>query len=111
MHGHEDKEQPANRPPSKLLMAERPVSLPLSTQHPALSTQNSLPLVEEWFPCSDPWIVLQALAWLPRAICCDSALAQPGLGRFSFLSADLYEWLWSRGRQAFLSDESGDLES
>jgi para-aminobenzoate synthetase component 1 len=40
----------------------------------------------------------------------DSALAHPSLGRFSFLSADPFEWLWSRGRRTFLTSHSLPLE-
>src|SRR5439155_14409608 len=33
----------------------------------------------------------------------DSALADPTLGRYSFLTADPFDWLWSRGRRVWLA--------
>jgi para-aminobenzoate synthetase component 1 len=40
----------------------------------------------------------------------DSAQAHPGLGRYSFITADPFEWLWSRGRRTFLSTQDRPIE-
>jgi para-aminobenzoate synthetase component 1 len=67
-------------------------------------------LVEELVPAPDPWDVLRRLAGLPRALFLDSALVHPTLGRYSFVTAGPFEWLWSRGRRTFLSSRSQPLE-
>jgi para-aminobenzoate synthetase component 1 len=46
---------------------------------------------------------------LPHPLFLDSALAHPGLGRYSFITADPFEWLWSRGRRTFLSTQERPL--
>jgi para-aminobenzoate synthetase component 1 len=62
---------------------------------------TAVPLVEELDPGLRPAQVFQHLAGLPRLLFLDSALSHPSLGRYSFLSADPYDFLWSRGRQVF----------
>jgi para-aminobenzoate synthetase component 1 len=66
-------------------------------------------LVEELVPAPDPWDVLQRLAGLPRPLFLDSALAHPLLGRYSFVAADPFEWLSSRGRHTYLTSHSGPV--
>jgi para-aminobenzoate synthetase component 1 len=58
-----------------------------------------LPLVEELTPALEAWQVFQRLAHLPHPLFLDSALAQPQLGRYSFVTADPFDWLCSRGRR------------
>jgi para-aminobenzoate synthetase component 1 len=48
---------------------------------------------------------LQRLAALPHVIFFDSALRHPTLGRYSFLTADPFEWLQARGSGTSVSTE------
>jgi len=59
--------------------------------------------VEELAPTPDPWEVFQSLARLPHALFLDSALRHPNLGRYSFVTADPFAWLWSKGQQVHVS--------
>jgi para-aminobenzoate synthetase component I len=68
-------------------------------------------LVEELTPAPDAWTAFQCLARLPHVLWLDSALPHPSLGRFSFLAADPFDWLWARGRQVHVSGQSRPLES
>lgn len=54
--------------------------------------------------------MFQHLVGLPRPLFLDSALAHPSLGRYSFLSADPAEWLWSRGLRTIWSGTKYILE-
>jgi para-aminobenzoate synthetase component I len=56
-----------------------------------------LPLVQELLPAPDPWQVCRRLAGLPRLLFLDSAASHPTLGRYSFVTADPFAWLRSRG--------------
>jgi para-aminobenzoate synthetase component 1 len=47
---------------------------------------------------------------LPYPLALDSALVQPSLGRYSFLSAEPFEWLQARGSRLILSGRSQPLE-
>jgi para-aminobenzoate synthetase component 1 len=62
-------------------------------------------LVEELSPAPDPWDAFCRLAALPYPLFLDSTLAHPELGRYSFLTANPFEWLWSRDRMTFVSGE------
>jgi para-aminobenzoate synthetase component 1 len=53
-------------------------------------------LVEELTPAPDAWEVCRRLAGLPHLLFLDSAGRYPGLGCFSFVSADPFAWLQSR---------------
>jgi para-aminobenzoate synthetase component 1 len=64
---------------------------------------DAAPVVEELAPVPSSWEVFQRLAGLPHAVFFDSALAHPSLGRFSFVTADPFDWLWSRGRRTYLA--------
>jgi para-aminobenzoate synthetase component 1 len=58
-----------------------------------------IPLVEELTPAPDPWEVCRRLSPLPRLLFLDSASVLPGLGRYSFVTADPFARLESyRGR-------------
>src|SRR5215467_9418978 len=54
------------------------------------------PLVEELLSW-DPLWVCQRLAHLPGLLFLDSAASHPGFGRYSFVTADPFLWLESRG--------------
>jgi len=69
------------------------------------------PLVEELAPIPDAWEVFRSLARLPHALFLDSALRHPSLGRYSFLTADPFAWLWSKGQQVCVSGLRRPLES
>lgn len=64
---------------------------------PACPTQ-----VEELTPVLDPGRVLQRLAAWPHVLFLDSALAHPELGRYSFVTADPFEWIRARGQQVIV---------
>jgi para-aminobenzoate synthetase component 1 len=55
------------------------------------------PLVEELAPAPDPWDVCRRLAGLPRLLFLDSGGGHGVLGRFSFVAADPFHWLQTRG--------------
>ncbi|HEY7310320.1 MAG TPA: anthranilate synthase component I family protein, partial [Gemmataceae bacterium] len=54
------------------------------------------PFVEELTPSLDPWQTARRLAHLPHLLCLESAFANPKLGRYSFVTADPFDWLRSR---------------
>jgi para-aminobenzoate synthetase component 1 len=56
-------------------------------------------IVEELPPALKPWNACRRLAHLPHLLFLDSASAHPTLGRYSFVTADPFAWLWSRGRR------------
>ena len=62
------------------------------------ASHYSLPYVEELTPVPEPEELVQHLVGLPHLLFLDSALRHSTLGRYSFLTADPFEWLWSRGR-------------
>jgi para-aminobenzoate synthetase component 1 len=72
-------------------------------EHLAHAPTTASPLVEELTPAPHPWEVLERLADLPHLLFLDSALEHPTLGRYSFLTADPFEWLWSRGPRTWVS--------
>jgi para-aminobenzoate synthetase component 1 len=61
-----------------------------------------VPLVEELSPLPDAWRAFQQVAHLPHPLFLDSALDDPHLGRYSFVTADPFDWLWSRGRCTYV---------
>jgi len=68
----------------------------LSLQH---SDRRVAPVVvEELAPGADAWEMCRRLARLPHLLFFDSASRHPGLGRYSFLTADPFDWLLARGR-------------
>jgi para-aminobenzoate synthetase component 1 len=70
---------------------------------------SSLPLVEELGPGLDAAAAFRRLAGLPRLLFLDSALTHPTLGRYSFLTADPYQWIWSRGWRTVLGGSRARL--
>src|SRR5258708_2381058 len=74
---------------------------------PSFSKTSSLPQVEELSPAPEPAQAFESLAGLPHLLFLDSALPQPNLGRYSFLTGDPFEWIWSRGRHTHVSNEPG----
>jgi para-aminobenzoate synthetase component I len=55
------------------------------------------PLVEELQLAMPAWEACRRLAALPNVLFLDSAGEHPGLGRYSFVTADPFDWLWSKG--------------
>src|SRR6266478_2667770 len=64
------------------------------------------PLVQEISPAPDPAEAFERFATLPHVLFLDSAQHSRLLGRYSFLTADPFEWIISRGRQTFVSGEA-----
>src|SRR3954452_4329048 len=56
-----------------------------------------VPFVEELLPAPDPWDAFLRLAGLRHVLFLDSSLPDAVLGRYSFLTADPFDWLCSRG--------------
>src|SRR5262245_35893326 len=79
-------------------------------QHRAADPSTAA-LVEEVPPSLQPWDVFQRLAGLRHALFLDSALAHPTLGRYSFLTADPFEWLWARAGRVVASALPHPLEA
>jgi para-aminobenzoate synthetase component 1 len=69
----------------------------------ATVAESAVPLVEELVPAPEPWEACRRLAHLPHLLFLDSADRQPALGRYSFVTADPFAWLWSRGREVGLA--------
>jgi para-aminobenzoate synthetase component 1 len=70
-----------------------------------------IPLVEELTPWLDPWDVCRRFTDLPHLLFLDSALPHSTLGRYSFIAADPFHSMWSRGRQivdGILGPRQGD---
>lgn len=61
------------------------------------------PLVEELHPTPDPWDVAQRLAGLSHLLFLDSALAHATLGRYSFITADPFQWIRARANRVVSS--------
>jgi para-aminobenzoate synthetase component 1 len=66
------------------------------------------PLVEELTPWFDPWNVGRRLASRAHLLFLDSADADPSLGRYSFVTADPFDWLCVR-RGRIVDDAGGHL--
>jgi para-aminobenzoate synthetase component 1 len=77
---------------------------------PPTSTAPVPALVEEPFPVPEPWDAFRQIAGWPHALFLDSTLAGPELGRYSFLTADPFEWLWARGCRVVVSGEDRPRE-
>lgn len=58
-----------------------------------------MPLIEELTPIGDPWETARRLAHLPRLLLLESTLSHPLFGRYSFVTADPFDWLQSRRGQ------------
>jgi para-aminobenzoate synthetase component 1 len=78
---------------------------PLSVPRPA-PVRARLPLIEELLPAPNPWDLFQCLQGSAHLLFLDSALADPTLGRYSYLTADPFDWLCSRGQRVRLANEA-----
>ncbi len=67
------------------------------------AAEQGFPLVEELSPAPEAWEACRRLAHLPHLLFLDSAGRYASLGRYSFLTADPFALLWSRGRQVHLA--------
>jgi para-aminobenzoate synthetase component 1 len=72
-----------------------------------LLSSSCLPLAEEILPAPASWDAARKLADRRHLLFLDSAFAAEPLGRYSFVSADPFAWLVSRGKQVWLD---GDLQ-
>src|SRR5258708_4516710 len=61
------------------------------------------PVLEELHPTPDPWDIARRLAGCPHLLFLDSAQSHPALSRYSFVAADPFEWLESRGGNISIS--------
>ncbi len=68
--------------------------------------EPALALVEEVAPTLQPWDVFERLRGLKHVLFLDSALAHPTLGRYSFLTADPFDWIGARGRRVTVGAET-----
>ncbi len=59
--------------------------------------EPATPLVEELAPAPDPWDAARRLAHLPHLLFLDSAARDSPFGRYSFVTADPFDWLSTRG--------------
>lgn len=57
------------------------------------------PLVVELFDAPSPAVALRRFASQPGCLLLDSALRDPKLGRYSFLTADPFEWITATGSE------------
>src|SRR5712692_6659705 len=64
------------------------------------------PLIQGISPAPDSAEAFERFAMLPRLLFLDSAQHSGFLGRYSFLTADPFEWIVSRGRHTFVSGET-----
>ena len=64
-----------------------------NTVLPKLDLFDSRPLVEELSPRLDPWQAFRCLASLPHVAFLDSAMPHPEVGRYSYITADPFEWV------------------
>jgi para-aminobenzoate synthetase component I len=85
-------------------------ALPLRAAVTALP-DPAVPLVEELTPTLDAWSAFHRLAHLPHALFLDSALPHRQLGRYSFITADPFDWLRSRGQRAWMASRPQPLEA
>jgi para-aminobenzoate synthetase component 1 len=63
-----------------------------------LLAEPAAPLVEELTPAPDPWDAARRLARLPHLLFLDSADPDSPFGHYSFVTADPFDWLRSRGK-------------
>jgi para-aminobenzoate synthetase component 1 len=81
--------------------------LPLTALPAPLLKGSLLPQVEELRPAPDPAEAFESLAGLPHILFLDSAQSHPLLGRYSFVTADPFEWIWAHGLRTYVSSEPG----
>jgi para-aminobenzoate synthetase component 1 len=85
-----------------------PAAALTDAESPPARPDPVVPLVEELAPGLTAWDACLRLAGLPHALFLDSADAHSTLGRFSFVTADPFEWVAARGTAA--GDPLGRLE-
>jgi para-aminobenzoate synthetase component 1 len=73
--------------------------------------EATFPLVHEITPFPDAEEAFERFVHLPHLVFFDSARPHPHLGRYSFLTADPFEWIWSRGKRTFITGESEPREN
>ncbi|HYV35425.1 MAG TPA: aminodeoxychorismate synthase component I [Gemmataceae bacterium] len=61
-----------------------------------IDLSGNMPVVEELPSTFDPWQAFRSIASLPHAVFLDSAMSHPHLGRYSYLTADPFEWMTAR---------------
>lgn len=71
----------------------------------------TFPLVHEVSPAPLPEESFERLTGLAHVLFFDSARQHPHLARYSFLTADPFEWIWSRGPRTFISGEAEPREN
>jgi para-aminobenzoate synthetase component 1 len=72
-----------------------------STARKPAQHADSHVIVEELTPHLGAVGVWLRLAHLPHVLFLDSASPHPGLGRYSYVTADPFDWLWSRGNMVY----------
>jgi para-aminobenzoate synthetase component 1 len=72
---------------------------------PAARPAEAAPLVEDLPAGLTPAQAFARLQGLAHVLFLDSALTHPSLGRYSFITADPFEWIWSRGREVSRNDQ------
>jgi len=100
------------------LEMKHPAASSLCSATPASSSESgaeaagedSCALVEELAPTPDPAETFRRLAGLAHPLFLDSSLRHHCLGRYSFLSADPFEWICSRGNRTVVSSENRSRE-
>jgi para-aminobenzoate synthetase component 1 len=70
-------------------------------QQPAPVSAAHVVTAEELTPQLEAIAVWLRLAHLPHVLFLDSAGPHPGLGQYSFITADPFDWLWSRGQRVY----------
>ncbi len=83
-----------------------------STSGPSCGPREAvIPLVEELTAWNDPWDICRRLAHLSHFLFLDSADSHPGLGRYSFVTADPFAWLCVRqGRMVLHEHEDHSID-
>jgi para-aminobenzoate synthetase component 1 len=76
------------------------------TQTGRKTAAEALCAVEELSSFPEPEEAFKRLARLPHVLFLDSALSHPTLGRYSFLTADPFDWIVARGRQVRVAGET-----
>jgi para-aminobenzoate synthetase component I len=66
-----------------------------ATVHPRAAVEPAVPLVEELVPTPEPWDVVRKLARQRGLLFLDSASTDSPHGRFSFVTADPFDWIES----------------
>jgi para-aminobenzoate synthetase component 1 len=70
-----------------------------------LSNSSALPQWQELSPAPEPEEAFEILSGLPHLLFLDSALRHPQVGKYSYLTGDPFEWIWSRGPHTHVSNE------